>query len=489
MLYRLLQQWARSNPDKTAIAGAIRTLSYAEFLIEVQRCASRLTKLGLKPQDAILVGLPPCPESFILFYGAWAIGATVVPVLPSGTLPLPIQKLNPKLAVGSTTFLDKARGQWPNLDAVMYWNSENGLNLGDGPAAFTRKNIFRKEKVMVGSSSGTTTGIPTLGFSNAEEIVRRQQFRAKIMGLKSSDIFLATRPLIGAGAFVQLVLPVVAGGTVVVMEKFERFKAAAAIEKEKVTVLYAVPPIYELLASIPTTHSVDFSSLRLCISGGSRLTPAIAEQFHRRFGIHIRQTYTGRQLTPAFTFNLSGPPDAVGHVLGPYPMALLDDDGREVETGAVGEIVFDVSKVKDPMLRAALKSHRNRKGKYVYSGDLGRLDAQGYLYVVGRKSRFIKVGANRVEPSEVEAVLVTHPKVKEAVVFAVRAGQSDEGVGAVVVPHAPVTSQELVAYCAQRLDSYKCPPVIELRDNLPRNTEGKVMRYVFEEPANDGPAQ
>jgi long-chain acyl-CoA synthetase len=166
-------------------------------------------------------------------------------------------------------------------------------------------------------------------------------------------------------------------------------------------------------------------------------------------------------------------------------MALVDDEGREVETGAIGEIVFDVSKVKDPMLRAALKGHRNRKGKYVYSGDLGRLDEQGYLYVVGRKSRFIKVGANRVEPAEVEAVLATHPKVKEAVVFAVRPGQSDEAVGAIVVPHGPVTSQELVAHCAQRLDSYKCPPSIELRDRLPRNTEGKVMRYLFEPTSSD----
>ena len=488
MLYRVVEQWTRRHADKTAIIGAARCFSYGQFLAEVQSCASHLTRLGLQPQDSIIVGLPPCPESFILFYGAWAIGATVVPVLPSGTMPLPIQSLRPKAAVGDGHFVAEARKQWPDLTAAVLWDSESGLHLGGGPAAFKRKRLFRKEQVMAGSSSGTTTGIPTLGFSSAEQIVRRQQLRAKIMELRSSDVFLATRPLIGAGAYVQLVLPIVAGGTVVVMEKFERFKAAAAIEKEKVTVLYAVPPIYELLASIPVTYAVDFSSLRLCISGGSRLTPAVAEQFHRRFGIHIRQTYTGRQLTPAFTFNAAGPPDAVGHVAGPYPMALLDEEGRQVKTGAIGEIVFDVSKVKDPMLRTALKSHRNRKGKYVYSGDLGRLDEKGYLYVVGRKSRFIKVGANRVEPAEVEAVLATHPKVKEAIVFAVRPGESDEGVGAIVVPHGPVTSRELVAYCAQKLDSYKCPPNIELRDRLPRNTEGKVMRYLFEATSTDTPA-
>jgi long-chain acyl-CoA synthetase len=488
MLYRIVEQWTRHDPDKTAIIGTARSLSYRQFSAEARRCASHLASLGLQPQNSIIVGLPPCPESFILFYGAWAIGATVVPVLPSGAIPLPIQSLRPKAAVGDERFLGEAQKRWPDLTATLPWDSESGLHVGSGAAAFKRKRLFRKEKVMAGSSSGTTTGIPTLGFSSAEQIVRRQQLRARIMGLRSSDVFLATRPLIGAGAYVQLVLPIVAGGTVVVMEKFERFKAAAAIEKEKVTVLYAVPPIYELLASIPTTHHVDFSSLRLCISGGSRLTSAVAQQFYRRFGIHIRQTYTGRQLTPAFTFNASGPPDAVGHVAGPYPVALLDDEGKEVKAGAIGEIVFDVSKVKDPMLRAALRSHRNRKGKYVYSGDLGRLDEQGYLYVVGRKSRFIKVGANRVEPAEVEAVLATHPKVRETIVFAVRPGESDEGVGAIVVPDGPVTSQELVAYCAQKLDSYKCPPNIELRDHLPRNTEGKVMRYLFESASADAPA-
>lgn len=489
MLYRVVEQWAKITPDKVALVGARRSLTYRQFLHEVQGCACYLTTLGLRPEDAVIVGLPPCPESYILFYGAWAVGATIIPVLPSGKIPLPMQTLNPVLAVGDKMFISAAEALWPNLKTAVVWDSENGLHITNVPSSFTRKRLFRKQHVIIGSSSGTATGMPTLSFSSPEQIVRRQQLRAKIMGLTSSDVFLATRPLIAAGAFVQLVLPIIAGATVVLMEKFERFKAAAAIAQEKVTVLYTVPPIYELLASIPIAHPVDFSSLRLCISGGSRLPASVAQQFHRRFGIHVRQTYTGRQLTPAFTVNLSGPPEAVGHVSGPYPMALVDDEGKEVETGTIGEIVFDASKVKDSLLRSALKSHRNRRGKYIYSGDLGRLDAQGYLYVVGRKSSLIKVGANRVEPAEVEAVLATHPKVKEAVVFAVRPGQSDEGVGAVVVPHGPVTSQELVAYCAQRLDSYKCPPSIELRDSLPRNTEGKVMRYLFESLSADTPTR
>jgi acyl-coenzyme A synthetase/AMP-(fatty) acid ligase len=160
-------------------------------------------------------------------------------------------------------------------------------------------------------------------------------------------------------------------------------------------------------------------------------------------------------------------------------MTVLSDEGRELGAGQTGEIAFDLSKM-EAKWKKHLKNNPNRRGKYIYSGDLGKTDAEGNVYIVGRKSKFIKVGANRVEPAEVENVLRSHPLVREALVFPIRPGESDEVVGAVVVPSAGLTSAQILKYCATYLDGYKCPRRIEFRRSLPRNPHGKVVRYLFE---------
>jgi acyl-coenzyme A synthetase/AMP-(fatty) acid ligase len=107
------------------------------------------------------------------------------------------------------------------------------------------------------------------------------------------------------------------------------------------------------------------------------------------------------------------------------------------------------------------------------------LDSAGNLFIVGRKSPFIKVGGNRVAPAEVESVIRSNPKVRDAIVFSYHPGQIDEAVHAVVIPAGGLTAQELLAFCAERLDPYKCPRRIELRKNLPRNAQGKIVRHHF----------
>ncbi|MDH3445377.1 MAG: AMP-binding protein, partial [Deltaproteobacteria bacterium] len=162
---------------------------------------------------------------------------------------------------------------------------------------------------------------------------------------------------------------------------------------------------------------------------------------------------------------------------GPFPLEIINRHGKPLPPDAVGEIVFDVTRVKEPTLRAELLRKPTRKGRYLYTGDLGRLDADGNLFIVGRKTRLIKVGARRVIPAEVEAVLRSHPEVMEAIVHPVHAGENHENVGAVVVRKGDVTVDELIRHCAERLDGYQCPKQIVFQRNLPRNAHGKVIRY------------
>jgi long-chain acyl-CoA synthetase len=159
---------------------------------------------------------------------------------------------------------------------------------------------------------------------------------------------------------------------------------------------------------------------------------------------------------------------------------VIDDHRRPVPLGSIGEIVLDYARLRDPFWRACLKSNPDRRGRYIHTGDLGRIDADGNLFIVGRKSPFIKVGGNRVAPAEVENVLRSNPKVRDSVVFAFHPGQHDEALHAVVVPSDGLTRQELLAYCAERLDPYKLPRRIEFHKTLPRNAQGKIARHRFQ---------
>jgi long-chain acyl-CoA synthetase len=479
VVYRLLQKQARRYGSKAAIIGQERTLSYRELLGEVDQAAVYLQARGLQIGDSMILGVAPCPDYYVIFFAACALGLKVMPVLPSGKIPQVIVDGKPRVAVGEAGFLAQAGRQCAALTESIPWNRKDGLKVPATQVRFARPGIFRNQPVIGVSSSGST-GTPSIYARSAELLIRRAQFRARCLEITEGDVLLSVRPLTsGSSISSQVILPFVAGGTVVVQERFQRFAAAKAVAKERVTVLYSVPFIFELLASMPADCFVDFSSLRLCISAGAPLSAAVANAFFERFGIQIRQIYGGSHIHPAFTYNARGVPRAVGQTHGPFPIAILDDEGKAVENEKIGEIVFDFSCVARPW-KKFLRANPHRRGRYIYTGDLGRIDDAGNVFVVGRKSKFIKVRGNRVEPAEVEDVLRSHPDVKEAFVFALDPGAPGEAVGAIVVPHRRVTPTTLLKFCAQRLEGYKCPRKLELRDSVPHTAHGKIARFVLD---------
>jgi long-chain acyl-CoA synthetase len=480
VVYRLLKRQTRCYGNKTAIIGERRTLSYRDLLREVDQAAVHLQSLNLGEGAVVMLGMSPSPEFYVVFYAAAALGLTAIPVLPSGKISQVIVDANPAIAVGDAGFLREATKFCPALRHAILWDRENGLGLAPEPSCFVKNKTLREEPV-VGVSSSGTTGTPSIYYRSAELLVRRSEFRAEALGIGPDDVLLSARPYnSGSSINSHVVMPVVAGCSIVVQEKFRRFQAAAAIAEHKVTVLYSVPFIFELLASIPKSCSYDFRSLRLCISGSAPLSKAVADAFLSRFGVEIRQRYGGSHIHPAFTFNARGVPQSVGQTSGPFPIAILDEAGNSLEANTIGELAFDFARIPRAW-KKHLRTNPNRRGRYIFTGDLGRTDVDGNVFIVGRKSRFIKVKGNRVEPAEVEEVLRSHPKVKEAFVFAVHPGQPDEQVGAVVATTEPIEEETLVQYCARQIEGYKCPRRIEVRTTLPRNEHGKVARFQLEE--------
>jgi long-chain acyl-CoA synthetase len=483
MLYQALLQQAQRTPGRVAIVSERHSITYHQLFKEAQQTAGYLQSLSLRSGDFLVVGIPPSPEFFALFYAASALGVVVVPVSASGNLPPQVRSLGSVTASGDSQFLEILRDHSLHVQNYILREQVQEVSAAKRRRPFVRRKMTRGENVLGTSTSGST-GEPVIFMRSAEELHQRAMLRVAGLKITPRDVLLSAGPFTsGVNAVFHLVLPVLAGCRVIVLEKFDRRKAVESISRERVTVVCSVPLTFEVLAHLPASYSPDFSSLRLCISNGAPLARNIYERFHARFGIGIGQMYGGSDFAPAFTFNVGKVPDAVGQRSGAFPVNVVDDHGKDLLNGGIGEIVFDVSGVKNRALKKILERNSNRRGKYLYTGDLGRFDTEGNLFVAGRKNSLIKVGANRVMGAEVETVLRSHPRVRETLVFPLRAGQTDEAVGAVIVRDGRLTAQELIGYCAQRLDDYKCPRKILFRRSLPRNHHDKVIRYLFDRGA------
>lgn len=479
MLYRALRKQARKHPQKAAVIGERKTLSYAQLLRQVNRATLYFRRCRLGAGDRLVIGMPPCPEFYVLFYAATALGIAVIPVSVTGHLGERAKTLGAVAVAGDKKFLAKVRRSGLAIRQAIVWDRATGLSVPRAAKQLVRAKAIRTEPAL-GSFTSGTTGEPELFLRTVEILMKRAQLGTQAWGIRADDVLLSTGPFTsGAAAVYHLVVPILIGASVVVLEQFDRRKAVAAIAANAVTRIHAVPLIFDILARLPRDDRADFSSLKHCASAGAHLPRSIYDAFYKKFAIRIAQSYGGTDFALAFSVNRAGVPDAAGHRDGLFPVRLVGDNGKPVRDGAIGEIVFDIPRVKDRMARAALQKNPKRRGRYIFTGDLGQFDRDGNLYVVGRKSPMIKVGANRVIPAEVESVLRAHPKVKEAVVMPLRAGKPNEAVGAIVVRNGQVSAETLLDHCARHLESYKCPWEIVFRKNLARNPHGKIVRHLF----------
>jgi len=273
------------------------------------------------------------------------------------------------------------------------------------------------------------------------------------------------------------------GATLVLLEDpnpflLRRQRAMELIESEGVTIYPGVPFNFRLMAEAP--GSADLSSIRLAFSAGTALPRPFFDGFLDKFGVPVRQLY-GCTEAGTLTANLDDDPvatfESVGRPVQGAQVLIEDEEGELVAPDTVGEIA-----VKSPGLTNgyADEEELNRQAfrdGFFLSGDLGKLDAEGRLTITGRKKLLIEVGGYKVDPIEVEDVVVAHPGVAEAVVVGVETKvQGEELVKAVVVPSAEMEEGDLIGFCQQRLANYKVPQVVEFREEIPKSPLGKILR-------------
>jgi len=283
------------------------------------------------------------------------------------------------------------------------------------------------------------------------------------------------------GLTAGVLLPVVLGASAHCLPRFQPAAVARAMVEEAPSVLMAIPSMYSALLRMKSVAPDTYSRLYLAISGGEPLADATARGFRRQFGIELLQGYGLTETSPVVSLNL---PDAnragtVGRLIRNVEIRIVDDTGCDLPPGADGEIW-----IRGP---GVMKGYHNRpdltaavmaSGGWFKTGDVGRLDAQGYLSITGRKKEMMIVGGENVFPREIEAVLVDHPAVAEAAVI----GMPDSSRGEVPVAFVTcgegvtATEAELRSFARKRLAGYKVPRRVHVADDLPRSPTGKIRK-------------
>lgn len=300
--------------------------------------------------------------------------------------------------------------------------------------------------------------------------------------LHADDVSIIHTPLFHTGGLNVLTLPILhAGGTMVLMQEWNPERCLQLIEQEHVTIFFAVPTMFEMLLQAPNFAQTNLSSLRFCIAGGSPCPIPLIEAYQQR-NIPFRQGYGLTEVSVnCFTLN---PEDAirkagsVGKPIFHLDARIVDEAGRDVPTNSIGELILYGPTVCNGYWRNPVATAQALQKGWFYTGDLARVDAEGYFYIVDRKKDMYISGGENVYPAEVENVLYQHPAVQECAVIGIPDSRWGEVGRALVVlrPSMQLDEAGLISFCRERLANYKTPKSIYFLPDLPHNASGKVVK-------------
>jgi long-chain acyl-CoA synthetase len=277
------------------------------------------------------------------------------------------------------------------------------------------------------------------------------------------------------------------GATIVALESFNRQDVLDALLHKGISVFPGVPFMFSILADSPSISGAELPALRLAFSAGAPLAQKTFDSFMQKFGVPVRQLY-GSTETGSVAINLGSTEGdlwgSVGQPMRNVEVKIVDEQGQPAGVDQTGEIVI----LSPAMTRGyANLEDVNRdtfRDGHFWSGDLGRIDADGNLFISGRKKLFINVGGNKVDPAELEALIATHPSVTESVVLGIGGGHSQEIIKAVVVCKQDCSAEEIREWCRGKVADFKVPRIVEFRDEIPRSPLGKILRKYLQDESS-----
>ncbi len=341
--------------------------------------------------------------------------------------------------------------------------------------------------------TGGTTGTSKGAMLTHHNLYANAVMAAAALPLTQEDVCLAVLPLFHIyGMTVTMNAPIYAGAKVVLLPRFEVKQVMETIQKESVTCFCAVPTMYIAVINSPEAARFDLRSVRACISGGAPLPVAVRKRFIEMTGGNLVEGYGLTECSPVTHLNplKDGLPKEASIGI-PFPatdaaIVDLDDPGKLLPIGHVGELAIRGPQVMKGYWNREDESGMVLRNGWLLTGDIAKMDEDGYFYIVDRKKDMVDVGGFKVYPREVEEILFEHPEVKEAAAIGMADEYSGEAVKAFVVlkdPAKKVSEAEIIQFCKERVAKYKVPRKVEFVGELPKTLVGKVLRRKLREDA------
>ena len=522
-----LRESARSFPDRIALIFEGSRISYRSLDAQVDGCAAGLHRLGVRKGDRVALLLPNCPHAVISFYSIFRLGAIAVPINPlyqEREIAKQIDDAGARILItldlfsasaqavmgrspGNICVIGSVSDYLPALKKMVYplFKPKEGgaarharscetvvfhdLMLQQAPPA----TEIAPGDIAILQYTGGTTGISKGAELTHGNIVSNTAQMAAWYYIirRGEEVFLSVLPLFHTyGIAVCMNLSLATASTMVLIPRFAPREVLKAIKEYGVTFFPGIPGIYAALNNYRDIEKWDLSSVRYCVSGSAPLPVPVLKDFERRTGGMILEGYG---LTEASPVTHSNPvhrerkAGSIGLPLADTDCKIVDliDGTREVPVGEAGELCIKGPQVMKGYWRSPEETSRTLKDGWLYTGDIARIDADGYFYIMERKKDMIISEGFNVYPNEIDEVVLAHPDVADAGTVGVPDSLRGEKVVLFVVlkEGRRLSQDELLAYCRERLAKYKLPKKVIFKSELPRTAVGKVLRRSLRDEA------
>lgn len=499
-LHALLSESTARDPDRVAFVRRGERTTYGELEDRAGRLAAALVQIGVKRGDRVALVLDNLVEYLIAYYGILKAGAAVVPLCPdtrTHTLCYALSHCDAAaviLEARNARLLDGRSGELPSLRLVITigeaeLESSGRMDVREISALLAYNdrlddNGARGEDLASIIYTSGTTGRPKGAMLAHRNLLANVRSIVEYLELGASDRIAMVLPFFYVYGNSVLHTHICVGGSIAVLGSMA-FPAAVlkGIQQERCTGFSGVPSTFARLIQFSALDTFDLGSLRYITQAGGPMTPALTEKLKRAVpGVRIYVMYGQTEASARLSYlppkDLERKIGSAGIGIPGVTLRIMDKEGREVPRGVVGEIVAQGENIMlgywgDPEATA-----KTLRPEGLRTGDLARMDDEGYIYIVARESDMIKSGAHRIGPKEIEDVVETLPEVAQCAVVGVPDDLLGEAIAAFVVPvsNATVTTKQVLQVCHDHLPKFKMPSHVRFVESLPRTPTGKLRR-------------
>ena len=499
-LARIIKNTADKNPGAPALFFGHETISYSDLLKRVNRLANGLVSLGLKEGDRVAILMRNVPEFIVSYHAILSVGCVVVPLCY-----MCLADEVEKIVCDSAT--DTLITNFEFDDVVKKLRSSRCAQLtriivSDCPEL---EDVVNYQKLMEGQPEefemverGPDDVAVLLYAPTGAEVVRgcmlthgNMQSNTEMVvehtGMNDKDISMGVLPFFAAyGQAVVMNSSLYAGSKIILQESFIPGEVLKCLQQEKVTVFCGVPTMYVYILNHPLIYQYDLSSVRLWISGGAPLNKEVIERWNNELGQHIYEGYGLSEAGPAVSLQpLEGvfKAGSAGRPLKGIEVKINGEEGQALDRGEVGEVLIKGPNIMKGYFEKPEETSTVLKDGWLYTGDMGYLDEDGYLFIVGRKKDLIIRGGFNIYPREIEEVLNGHPLISESAVVGVPNKYLGEEVQAYVKlkPGSQLTEEQILEYCEEKLPYYKTPKFIRFVNSFKKDPSGMIAKKLIEE--------